>query len=91
VNFKHSFPHYCRVPNKATHGYDEGLIDSTDGDKVTVTILETKEVFPISDILHMLLHHTFQFRNSEKTLFSILGNYTKPDMCCLHKARNISF
>ncbi len=22
-----------RVPNKATHGYDEGLIDSSDGDK----------------------------------------------------------
>ena len=35
----------CWVPDKATHGYFEGLIDSTDGDKVTVTILETKEVF----------------------------------------------
>ena len=34
----------CWVPNKATHGYDEGLIDSTDGDKVTVMILESKEV-----------------------------------------------
>ena len=34
----------CWVPDKATHGYFEGLIDSTDGDKVTVTILETKEV-----------------------------------------------
>ena len=33
-----------RVPNKATHGYDEGLIDSTEGDKVTVMILENKEV-----------------------------------------------
>ena len=33
-----------RVPNKATHGYDEGLIDSSDGDKVTVMILESKEV-----------------------------------------------
>jgi len=33
----------CWVPDKATHGYFEGLIDSTDGDKVTVTILETKE------------------------------------------------
>ena len=28
----------CWVPNKATHGYDEGLIDSTEGDKVTVKI-----------------------------------------------------
>ena len=34
----------CWVPDKATHGYFEGLIDSTEGDKVTVTILETKEV-----------------------------------------------
>jgi myosin heavy chain 6/7 len=33
----------CWVPDKATHGYWEGLIESTDGDKVTVTILETKE------------------------------------------------
>jgi len=33
----------CWVPNKATHGYDEGLIDSSDGDKVTVVILESKE------------------------------------------------
>ena len=37
----------CWVPNKATHGYDEGLIDSTEGDKVTVMILETKEVSTI--------------------------------------------
>ena len=34
----------CWVPDKATGGYWEGLIDSTDGDKVTVTILETKGV-----------------------------------------------
>jgi hypothetical protein len=34
----------CWVPNKATHGYDEGLIDSTEGDKVTVVILENQEV-----------------------------------------------
>jgi hypothetical protein len=34
----------CWVPNKATHGYDEGLIESTEGDKVTVMILESKEV-----------------------------------------------
>jgi hypothetical protein len=33
----------CWVPDK-TGGYWEGLIDSTEGDKVTVTILETKEV-----------------------------------------------
>ena len=34
----------CWVPDKATGGYFEGLIDSTDGDKVTVTLLETKDV-----------------------------------------------
>ena len=34
----------CWVPEKATGGYLEGLIDSTDGDKVTVTLLETKDV-----------------------------------------------
>jgi hypothetical protein len=34
----------CWVPNKATHGYDEGLIESSDGEKVTVMILENKEV-----------------------------------------------
>jgi len=33
----------CWVPEKGTGGYLEGLIDSTDGDKVTVTILETKD------------------------------------------------
>ena len=35
---------FFRVPNKATHGYDEGLIESTEGEKVTVMILENKEV-----------------------------------------------
>ena len=43
----------CWVPNKAEGGYFEGLIESTDGDKVTVTILETKEVR--ADHTHSLL------------------------------------
>ena len=34
----------CWVPDKATHGYFEGLIESTEGDKVTVKLLETKDV-----------------------------------------------
>ena len=34
----------CWVPDKASGGYDEGLIDSTDGEKVTVTLLESKVV-----------------------------------------------
>ena len=34
----------CWVPDKATGGYDEGLIDSTDGEKVTVTLIESKVV-----------------------------------------------
>merc|ERR1711963_1261367 len=34
----------CWVPDKATHGYWEGLIDSAEGDKVSVKILETGDV-----------------------------------------------
>ena len=34
----------CWVPDKVTHGYFEGLIESSDGDKVTVKLLETGEV-----------------------------------------------
>ena len=34
----------CWVPDKASGGYNEGLIESTDGDKVTVKILENNEV-----------------------------------------------
>ena len=34
----------CWVPNKATGGYDEGLIMEKDGEKITVELLETKEV-----------------------------------------------
>merc|ERR1719367_689419 len=33
----------CWVPDKVTHGYNEGLIESTDGDKVTVKLLESGE------------------------------------------------
>ena len=41
----------CWVPDKATGGFAEGLIQSKDGDKVTVEILESKEV---STILHVM-------------------------------------
>ena len=34
----------CWVPDKATGGYWEGLIESSEGDKVTVKILEKNEV-----------------------------------------------
>merc|ERR1711963_468442 len=34
----------CWVPDKATGGYFEGLIDSTDGDKIAVKILESGDV-----------------------------------------------
>merc|ERR1712209_248550 len=34
----------CWVPDKATGGYFEGLIESTEGDKVSVKLLETKDV-----------------------------------------------
>ena len=44
----------CWVPDKATHGYWEGLIESTDGDKVSVKILETKEVRMINKLYPQL-------------------------------------
>ena len=34
----------CWVPEKATGGYNEGLIETAEGDKVTVKILGTNEV-----------------------------------------------
>merc|ERR1712066_1160169 len=34
----------CWVPDKATGGYWEGLIESTEGDKVSVKLLESKDV-----------------------------------------------
>jgi hypothetical protein len=34
----------CWVPEKGTGGYLEGLIESTEGEKVTVKLLESKEV-----------------------------------------------
>ena len=34
----------CWVPDKASGGYLEGLIESTEGDKVTVKILESGDV-----------------------------------------------
>ena len=34
----------CWVPDKATGGYFEGLIESTEGDKVSVKLLESKDV-----------------------------------------------
>ena len=39
----------CWVPDKATGGYWEGLIEGTEGDKVTVKILEKGEVISISN------------------------------------------
>ena len=59
----------CWVPNKATHGYDEGLIESTEGDKVTVMILESKEVI-ICNVCKMiknirLVNNNDRFRNTK--------------------------
>ena len=38
----------CWVPDKATGGYWEGLIESTEGGKVTVKLLDDKSVSAIS-------------------------------------------
>merc|ERR1712045_420347 len=35
----------CWVPDKATGGYWEGLIESTEGEKVTVKLLETGDAY----------------------------------------------
>ena len=51
----------CWVPNKGTGGYNEGLIESTDGDKVSVKLLEGGDVskllrkFNLSYPFHILL------------------------------------
>ena len=37
----------CWVPDKATGGYWEGLIESSEGDKVSVKLLEDKTVSSI--------------------------------------------
>ena len=34
----------CWVPNKATGGFDEGMIVEKDGEKVTVELVDSKEV-----------------------------------------------
>ena len=34
----------CWVPDKASGGYDEGMIESTDGDKVQVKLLKDASV-----------------------------------------------
>ena len=51
----------CWVPDKVTHGYDEGLIESTDGDKVTVKLLESKEV---SRRIYCLKHWSLLYNNN---------------------------
>ena len=48
----------CWVPNKATHGYDEGMIESTDGDKVTVKLLEGNEVIFRDQLITVITHFT---------------------------------
>lgn len=45
----------CWVPDKASGGYLEGLIESTDGDKVTVKINETGDV-SIKYVLTVILN-----------------------------------
>ena len=45
----------CWVPEKATGGYNEGLIENTDGEKITVKILGTNEVSYRKYYYHTLL------------------------------------
>ena len=39
----------CWVPNKGTGGYDEGLIESSEGDKVSVKLLSDGNVSTLCD------------------------------------------
>lgn len=41
----------CWVPDKASGGYNEGLIESKDGEKVSVKLLETGEVIILRIVL----------------------------------------
>ena len=80
----------CWVPNKATHGYDEGLIESTEGDKVTVMILESKEViFLITKITTLILNigkvnQTVKTENKQ-----ILLHNTNLSMNCISQQSSI--
>ena len=59
----------CWVPNKATHGYDEGLIESSDGDKISVKLLEGNEV-------KLMLFNVKKRQFVCKKIWSLLnGNY----------------
>ena len=59
----------CWVPDKATHGYDEGLIESMEGDKVTVKLLEKGEVSNVFIIIklrkHKIEYDRFRLSNSK--------------------------
>ena len=51
----------CWVPDKATGGYFEGLIESLDGEKATVKILQSGEVsilYIFTVVLDLILHAT---------------------------------
>ena len=61
----------CWVPEKATGGYLEGLIESTDGDKVTVQILTTKEVLVIILNTSILYFFYVILQNLWHTAFNI--------------------
>ena len=61
----------CWVPDKATGGYFEGLIDSTDGDKVTVTLLETKDV-STNNLLLIQSWNSINSKTLKMLLFGVL-------------------
>ena len=42
----------CWVPDKATGGYWEGLIDSADGDKISVKLLESGDVSILLEVTY---------------------------------------
>jgi hypothetical protein len=73
------------VPEKATGGYLEGLIDSTEGEKVTVTILTTKEV-SYGESYQQKVHFLFASRANS------IGNCSKvPSTQILRKGKVLTF
>ena len=68
----------CWVPNKATHGYDEGMIESTDGDKVTVKLLEGNEVILRDQLITVITHFTILIRRASNCRFCVLSTTRKP-------------
>ena len=62
----------CWVPDKATGGYWEGMIESKEGGKVNVKILETGEVG--SNLLSNRVGYFRKCNHSQKIMYNVNAN-----------------